>query len=172
MNLENPIRIVKLGPSDWQELKALRLEALRSDPAAFSSTYEETLTRPDQSWIDRLTNPASVTLMARHDERPIGMVGALFGSDDGAEHVAVVVSMFVQAAHRGQGIGRLLLLALMEEIAARPGVKIISLSVKPTREAACRLYRSLGLRVVDRADLAASIADDDPSELIMQRTVR
>ncbi len=172
MNAEHRLRIVKLGPSDWQDLKALRLEALQSDPAAFSSTYAETLTRPEQSWTDRLANPAGITLMARHGERPIGMVGALFGTDEGDERVAIVVSMFVHPAHRGQGVGRSLLLALIEEIAVRPGIEIIRLWVNPAQELALRLYRSLGFRVANRAELPAPIDDDDPHELIMQRSVR
>jgi hypothetical protein len=40
---DHDVSIVALGPRDWRDLRAIRLEALRSVPAAFSSSYEETL---------------------------------------------------------------------------------------------------------------------------------
>jgi hypothetical protein len=69
------------------------MEALRSEPAAYSSSYEETLVRPDQQWWRRLANDQSVHLLARAQNRPIGMVGGYLGSDEGDDSVAVVFGM-------------------------------------------------------------------------------
>src|SRR5215216_888577 len=92
-----------------RDLRAIRLDALRSEPAAFSSSYEETLAWSDEDWRRRLTNDHRLHLVARVQNCPIGIVGGYLGSDEGDDSVAVVFGMFVTREHRGWGIGRLLL---------------------------------------------------------------
>jgi ribosomal protein S18 acetylase RimI-like enzyme len=140
--------VVKLGPRDWRDLKTFRLEALRTEPAAFSSTYEETVLRPDEHWRERLASTQSGTWMVRREDRPIGMVGVHLGSDEGDPSVAVVVSMYVSQDHRRRGIGRALLRTLIDHIAASPEIRTIRLWVTATQVPARRLYESLGFRVV------------------------
>src|SRR5215216_3698054 len=103
--MEESISVVVLGPRDWRDLRAIRLEALRSEPAAFSSSFEETLTWSDEDWRRRLTNEPRLHLLARVQNRPIGMVGGYLGSDDGDESVAMVFGMYVTSEQRGKGIG-------------------------------------------------------------------
>ena len=160
---ENEPVIGKLEPRHWRDLKALRLEALQRDPAAFSSTYEETVTRPDEHWRERLANPLSILLMAYAAGRPIGMVGALLGDDDGDATVAVVFSMYVTAAQRRQGVGRALMHALIVHAAADPEIVTMRLNVRAEQTPARRLYESLGFRLA---------AYDDDGELIMERPIR
>ncbi len=145
------VEIAKLGPDEWRELKSIRLEALLREPAAFSSTYAESVTRSDEDWRQRLANPESVTLIARTEDGPIGMAGAIFGAD-GEDHVAIVFGMYVAAANRRQRVGRRLLHALIEEIATRPGITTIRLWVTPTQQAARRLYAALGFQLVENPD--------------------
>ncbi|MFN8594408.1 MAG: GNAT family N-acetyltransferase [Thermomicrobiales bacterium] len=160
------ISVVFLAPEEWQELRTIRLEALRSEPQAFSSTYAETLLRPDVYWRDRLASDRSVTLIARSDQRPIGLVGGYFGSDEGDESVAIVVSMYVNQAYRGRGIGRWLLRSLVARLAADRRIATIRLWVRPGQQPACQLYESLGFRV------AGESVDADGVELIMELRVR
>jgi hypothetical protein len=42
------VEIARLGPNDWPELKIIRLEALQREPAAYSSTYADSVHRPDE----------------------------------------------------------------------------------------------------------------------------
>ncbi|MFN8594140.1 MAG: GNAT family N-acetyltransferase [Thermomicrobiales bacterium] len=146
-------------------LRTIRLEALRSEPQAFSSTYAETLLRPDAYWRDRLATDRGVTLVARSDQRPVGLVGGYFGSDEGDESVAVVVSMYVNQAYRGRGIGRWLLRSLIGRLAADRRIATIRLWVRPDQQPARRLYESLGFRV------AGQSVDPDGVELIMELDV-
>ena len=44
---DEDVSVAAVGPEDWRDLRAIRLEALRPEPAAYSSSYEETL-----SWTD------------------------------------------------------------------------------------------------------------------------
>jgi ribosomal protein S18 acetylase RimI-like enzyme len=153
--------VVKLGPRDWRDLKTFRLEALRTEPAAFSSTYAETVRRPDEHWRERLANTQSGTWMVRRGDRPVGMVGVHLGSDDGDPSVAVVVSMYVSQDHRRRGIGRTLLQALIDHVAADPEKRTLRLWVTATQAPARRLYESLGFRVIG----------PDEGEWIMERPV-
>ena len=58
------VEIARLGPDDWPELKTIRLEALQREPAAYSSTYAESVHRPDEDWRRRLALPGSATATA------------------------------------------------------------------------------------------------------------
>lgn len=164
------VEIARLGADDWRELKTIRLEALQRDPAAFSSTYADSVAWPDEHWRQRLANPGSVTLVARTEAGPIGMAGAIFGAD-GETDVAMIFGMYVSAAYRGQGVGRMVLQALIAEVAARPEITTIRLWVTPTQQAARRLYASLGFRVVENPDRSMLDGPEAHEEIAMERAV-
>jgi ribosomal protein S18 acetylase RimI-like enzyme len=166
------VSVVVLGPRDWRDLRAIRLEALRSEPAAYSSSYEETLARPDEHWRQRLANDQSVHLLARAENRPIGMVGGYLGSDEGDDSVAVVFGMYVASEHRGRGIGRLLLTSLIDRLSAFPQITTIRLGVTETQDPARRLYESVGFQVVGKTEEGIVVDDRWYDELIMELCVR
>jgi ribosomal protein S18 acetylase RimI-like enzyme len=148
------------------------LEALRWEPAAYSSTYEETIARPDEHWRQRLANDRNVHLLARAQGRPVGMVGGYLGSDDGDDSVAVVFSMYVNEDHRGRGIGRLLLTSLIDRLSTFPNITTIRLGVTETQEPARRLYESMGFQVVGKTAEGIVVDDRRYDELIMELRVR
>ena len=164
--------VVALRPQDWRDLRAIRLEALRSEPAAYSSSYEETLDWPDEEWRRRLTSDHSMVLLARVLTRPIGMVGGYLGSDEGDDSVGVVFGMYVTAEHRGKGIGRLLLTSLIDRLSAFPQITTIRLGVTETQEPARRLYESVGFQVVGTTEEGLVVDDRRYEELIMELRVR
>ena len=170
--IDHEISVVALGPQDWRELRAIRLEALRSEPAAYSSSYEETLARPDEHWRQRLANDQSVHLLASAQSRPIGMVGGYLGSDEGDDSVAVVFGMYVTRAYRGRGIGRLLLTSLIDRLSAFPQIATIRLGVTETQDPARRLYESAGFRVVGKTEEGIAVNERRYDELIMELRVR
>src|SRR5215208_3934897 len=100
---DQDVSVVALGPPDWRDLRAIRLEALRSEPAAYSSSYEETLQWSDEDWRRRLTNCRRLHLLARARGRPIGIVGGYLGSDEGDESVAELFGIYVTSEYRGRG---------------------------------------------------------------------
>jgi ribosomal protein S18 acetylase RimI-like enzyme len=169
---DQDVSVVALGPPDWRDLRAIRLEALRSEPAAYSSSYEETLEWSDEDWRRRLTNDHRLHLLARVQNRPIGIVGGYLGSDEGDDIVAEVFGMYVTSEYRGRGIGRLLLTALIDHLSALPQISMIRLGVTETQDPARTLYESVGFQVVGKADEGIVMNDRRYDELIMELRVR
>jgi ribosomal protein S18 acetylase RimI-like enzyme len=169
---DHDVSVVTLGPLDWRDLRAIRLEALRSEPAAFSSSYEETLAWSDEDWRRRLENDHRLHLLARAQSRPIGIVGGYLGSDEGAQSVAVVFGMYVNENHRGKGIGRLLLTSLIDRLSSFPQITTIRLGVTETQDPARTLYESVGFRVVGKEEQSIVVDDRHYDELIMELRVR
>src|SRR5215213_4333232 len=146
----------------------MRLEALQSEPAAFSSSYEETLAWSDEDWQRRLGDARRMHLLARAQRQPIGIVGGYLGSDDGDESVAQIFGMYVRSEHRGKGIGRLLLTSLIDRLSTLPQIATIRLGVTETQEPARRLYESVGFQVVGKAEDGILVGDRQYDELIME----
>jgi ribosomal protein S18 acetylase RimI-like enzyme len=169
---DQDVSVVALGPPDWRDLRAIRLEALRSEPAAYSSSYEETLEWSDEDWRRRLTNDHRLHLLARVQNRPIGIVGGYLGSDEGDDSVAEVFGMYVTSEYRGRGVGRLLLTALIDHLSALPQISAIRLGVTETQDPARGLYKSVGFRVVGKADEGIVVNGRKYDELIMELRVR
>ena len=170
--MEESISVVVLGPRDWRELRAIRLEALRSEPAAYSSSHEETLAWSDEDWRRRLTTEGRLHLLARVQNRPVGIVGGYLGSDEGDDSVAVVFGMYVTREHRGRGIGRLLLTSLIDRLSAFPQISTIRLWVTQTQAPARTLYESMGFRIVGKTEEGIVIDGRHYDELIMELRVR
>ena len=60
-----------------------------------------------------------------------------------------ITNLAVDREHRGQGVGRYLLTEVLGD-AARRGMRVVHLEVRPTNAAARRLYDTLGFRVIGR----------------------
>src|SRR5215208_948276 len=169
--MEESISVVVLGPRDWRDLRAIRLEALRSEPAAYSSSYKETLAWSDEDWRRRLTSDHRLHLLARAQNRPIGIVGGYLGSDEGNESVAVVFGMYVTGEYRGKGVGRLLLTSLIDRLSSFPGITTIRLGVTQTQGPARSLYESMGFQVVGKTEEGIVVNSQRYDELILELRV-
>jgi ribosomal protein S18 acetylase RimI-like enzyme len=166
------VRIAALTPDDWRELKTLRLEAFRSEPAAFSTSYDEALARTDEEWRDQLADPRRVVLLAWASQRPVGMVGAYRGADDGGQSIAIVFGMYVNREFRRQGVGRGLLASLIDLVSGFPEIATIRLWVTEEQESARRLYESAGFQIVGQEVQNRQGDGRLHDELVMERPVR
>src|SRR3954470_2259876 len=106
---DRDVTVMVLEPEDWREWRTLRLEALQAVPAAFSSTYDESLAQPDEYWRQRLRDEQRLHFMAKVGDRAVGMVGCHLGSDEGDPSLADVFGMYVAKSYRRHGVGRWLL---------------------------------------------------------------
>lgn len=140
--------IRRLGPQDAAAFQALRLEALRDSPAAFSSSHEEEVDTPIARIEANLAPESGRNLFGAFDgEQLVGMLGA--GRDTGAKsrHKASIRAMYVSPSHRGAGAGRKLLEHALDFVAAMDGIRQLTVSVTGGNESALALYKAAGFTV-------------------------
>lgn len=95
-----------------------------------------------QALIDECNNENTYFIVALNDGEVIGYGGMHTPSGD-----CFIDNIAVDPEHRRQGVGRSITAALIAE-AKRIGGNFISLEVRPSNEAAVKLYRSLGFENV------------------------
>lgn len=151
------VRVRRIRLHEWREVRELRIRAV-SDPAApvaFLSTREQELARDDDFWQRRAADAAmgenAAQFVAVRDERWVGSATVLLrevGESDTLGRVvpapqADVVGVFVDPAHRGEGVLGLLIGAAAEW-AAGSGVSGLTLDVHADNARAQAAYRKLG----------------------------
>ena len=149
------VNIIELPPQRWREAKRLRLEALREEPAAFASSYEDELAFRDEVWRTRLTSAferdGNRTFFAEVDGALIGMAGAGWSSKAKLRHVAEVYGVYVSPQMRGRGIASRLMRRLLEELRSLGHIEKVRLDVNAESRAAVRLYKKLDFAIVGTA---------------------
>ena len=148
-----------LTPDDWPLWRRLRLAALAEAPEAFGSTYDDWADADESRWRDRLETVA-LHVVVEVDGVPAGMVSGAVPADDrgGVE----LISMWVDPAHRGAGVGDAAVTAVLDWAAADHPGAAVRLSVRTVNEAATRLYARHGFVDVNPPP-------DDPRERLMER---
>ncbi len=115
------ITISKLTDSEWVKYKKIRLEALKQEPSAFASSFEDDVQLPDEQWKKRLQrshdNNQSVMLFAKDGDRVIGMIGAFWSNKEKIKHIANIFGVYVNSDYRGKGIGNMLMETLLDNLA-------------------------------------------------------
>jgi GNAT superfamily N-acetyltransferase len=99
-------RLRLLGPDDWETWREVRLRSLADSPDAFGSTLEREQDFTEADWRARLTMPAVVVSSGGRSVA----CGAVFVERPG---FAMVIAMWVDPAHRGRGLSRAVLDALV-----------------------------------------------------------
>ncbi len=145
----NNTEIVTLKPNEWQLYKDLRLKALKEEPKAFSSTFEDNSKHPDEFWTRRLEdaskNNTQWLLFAKAHDEIIGMVGAFLEKEIDNAHV---IAVYVVPEARGRGISKLLMTELLKKIRTNRLIKKITVEVNLEQEAALNLYKTSGFEVI------------------------
>jgi RimJ/RimL family protein N-acetyltransferase len=134
-----------LEPSDAQAYRDLRLEALRANPEAFGSSYEEEA--PQSLDTVRACIPVSgpnAIFGAFAGDRLVGMAGFAVYDRKKASHKGVMWGVYVQAEWRGHGLGRELVQRVIER--ASQHVIILEAAVGLTNDSARRTYHALGFK--------------------------
>jgi len=126
------------------------LQAYELHPDAFTSTVEERAPLPVAWWEKRLgdgTGAEALVLGAFLRGELAGVAGLSFEPRPKSRHKARLFGMYVPAAFRGKGIGRALVLAVLEQARRRDGVDLVQLSVTDGNLDARRLYERCGFIV-------------------------
>jgi ribosomal protein S18 acetylase RimI-like enzyme len=133
-------RLTEAVAGDAVLYREIRLEALRTNPEAFGSTFEIEDAKP-LSWFSAgLAN--STLLGAFRDAQLLAIAGFAIQQGQKKAHKGFIWGMYVRPDARGAGIGRRLIEAILD--LARHHVELVQLSVVRGNEEARRLYVSLG----------------------------
>jgi GNAT superfamily N-acetyltransferase len=134
-----------LSSSEWETYKYLRLRSLTDSPEAFGSTVAKETDRPDDEWARRLLPndgaAMNLPLVAEVHGEPIGLAWGriVLASPD----VASVYQMWVDPSHRGNGIGKALLVLVIDWARAERAIQV-ELGVTCGDSPARRLYEGAG----------------------------
>src|SRR5690349_664143 len=87
----------RLGPGEWPMYKAIRLEALATDPSVFGNSIEIESTYPDEHWQHRLQAPDKAIWGLFFGEILVGLTGIFIHDSEPSE--ARLTHSFIRPAH-------------------------------------------------------------------------
>jgi ribosomal protein S18 acetylase RimI-like enzyme len=134
------ITIHGLSPEEAALFRDIRLEGLRRDPDAFSSTFEDESAKPLVFFADRLA--AASVFGAFRGAELLGVAGFYVQPGPKHGHKGTLWGMYVRPQARGAGLGGRLVEAVVEH--ARTRVELLQLTVISENLAARRLYERFG----------------------------
>lgn len=133
-----------LNAADWPAVRAIYEEGLATRQATFETAA------PDWPKWDAGHRP-DCRLVARREGEVVGWAALSPVSKRDVYSGVAEVSVYVSAAARGQGIGRALLVALIDASEAA-GVWTLQASIFPENEVSVSLHIACGFRVVGRRE--------------------
>lgn len=124
---------------DWETVRALfrEYEQFLNVDLCFQGFAEELATLPG-----RYAPPRGQLLLAREGEQAAGCVALRPLQEEGA---CEIKRLFVRPAYRGQGLGRLLAMQIVNEASAL-GYAVMRLDTLETLDRAMHLYTALGFQ--------------------------
>jgi RimJ/RimL family protein N-acetyltransferase len=140
------MQVAALTASNARQYRELMLEAYVQAADAFTSTAEERQTEPMSWWVNRIAAPSglSQSFGVFHEQNLVGTVALEFSAKPKTQHSALIIGMYVRPPARRTGAGTLLMRAAIAAASARPGIRLLRLTVTEGNESALRLYRSVG----------------------------
>jgi ribosomal protein S18 acetylase RimI-like enzyme len=155
------IEIRTLGAQDADAFWRFRLDALDQSPRAFGESAEEHRTTPVEVFKRRLSAASAdnYVLGAFCGGKLVGTVGFGRNMRRNEHHKARIWGVFVDQAHRGQGIARRLMSEVLQRAASLAGLEHIILTVGDQQTSARSLYASLGFTVFGHERGALKVGD-------------
>jgi GNAT superfamily N-acetyltransferase len=155
---------------DWQALRDIRLEALRTAPTAFGTSYQEEARRGDEHWHNRIARGGTFLayLPAAPDAPDASDPAGLIGGYSEDSHTVELVSMYVRPQGRGRGVGEALVAAVIDWARER-NATTVRLWVTETNTHALALYQRCGFALTSERQPVPSTPSLD--EVAMSRTL-
>jgi len=143
------VHIRPLVAADAVAYKALRDEALRTAPDAFTSDYESSVGRDASEYVARFgALESGQFFLGAFDAagQLLGCLGCEREQRTKQRHCAVVVGMMVSPSAQRKGIGRMLVEACVQAASQVPGLTQLVLTVTASNHHVVRLYEQAGFR--------------------------
>jgi ribosomal protein S18 acetylase RimI-like enzyme len=151
MNLSD-VNIEKAYPTDFNDIKELMLQALQTDPFAFSTDHSEYANNSGAWWKNYLypylAEHEAVLFKAVYQSKIVGIIGVIFNRGNRRKHIASIVWFYTNKDFRGQGVGKLLLDRSFKEISINTHIKKVNLIVNSTQSNAVKMYSNAGFAIV------------------------
>jgi GNAT superfamily N-acetyltransferase len=145
------IKLELISPTNAPVFKDIRLRALQESPTAFSSTYTEESTLTDADWLKRAaqwSSAKSVAYLALDNDAAVGIAAGVL--DRNYPLRADLMSMWVAPTHRGTGIGRLWVNAIVAWVCGH-SVLHLYVMVTSNNDRAIAFYQNLGFVLTGRS---------------------
>ena len=155
------ITIRGLRPVDWPEVARIYADGI----ATRNATFETEL--PGWDHWDR-AHLAEHRFVALEGDRLIGWVAVVAVSDRCVYGGVVESSVYVEAAARGRGVGRMLLERLIAST-EQAGIWTIQTGIFPENATSVRLHERVGFRVVGRRERLGKLDDVWRDVLLLER---
>ncbi len=131
-----------MAASEWEKLRALRLEALQDSPRSYGSTYAREVLVTEAEWRERAVAGAAgietVAFAAVTDDKWVGMARGYLELP-----AAHLIAVYVTPAWRRRGLAAALSAAVVAWARERGAIEIC-LSVSDWNTGARRVYQALG----------------------------
>jgi phosphinothricin acetyltransferase len=150
-----------MTPEDWPSVREIYEAGIATRNATFASKAPE--------WPDwDKEHIAACRLIAEHDSRVAGWAALTSVSNRCVYAGVAEVSVYVDAAARGTGVGRALLSALVDASEAQ-GLWTLQAGILPENVASVRLHERCGFRIVGRRERIGQMDGEWRDVLLLER---
>jgi phosphinothricin acetyltransferase len=159
--MTNAVDIASMGPADWQRVREIYLDGIATGHATFETSAP--------SW--ELWDTAHLVfarLVARREKEVVGWAALSPVSNRCAYGGVAEVSVYVSSARRGAGIGKRLLVSLIEE-SERNGIWTLQAGIFPENMGSIALHVACGFREVGRRERVGKLKGVWRDTILLER---
>lgn len=164
------MEIRRLMSADAAAYRDFMLEGYALHPVAFTASVAEREPFPMTWWEGRVKDgdqAEEIVVGAFDEQRLVGVAGLQFEQRPKTRHKAFLYGMYVHADYTNRGLGRRLVVTLLQEARRRSGIRIVTLTVTEGNREAEALYMKCGFASFGVEPFAISLDDGFASKVHM-----